>query len=85
VETLIHFEETLIAPCARLKHIDQRYRTRYKISLIRNLETIKETGMTNYLEKEVRKWSCPNCGSVVSVHRDNCIKCNFDLKKEILV
>ena len=71
-------------PCARLKHIDKRYRTRYKTSLIQNLNSIRETGMTSFLENEVRRWSCPNCGSILSVHRDHCMKCNFELKKEAL-
>ena len=71
-------------PCARLKHIDKRYRTRYKTSLIRNLVTIRETGMASYLENEVRKWSCPECRSVLSVHRDHCLKCGLEIKRETL-
>jgi hypothetical protein len=71
-------------PCARLKHIDKRYRTRYKTSLIRNLDTIKEIGLDNFVETEVRRWSCPNCGSVLSVHKDYCLKCNFELNRESL-
>jgi len=73
-----------IFPCTRLKHIDNRYRTRYKTSLIQNLNSIRETGMTSFLENEVRRWNCPNCGSILSVHRDHCMKCNFELKKEAL-
>jgi hypothetical protein len=68
-------------PCARMKHIDKRYRTRYKTSLIGNLYTIKEIGITSFIETEVRKWSCPNCGSVLSVHKEHCINCNFDLNR----
>ena len=72
-------------PCARLKQLDKRYRTRYHTSLIQNLVTIKETGMEPFLSNEVRKWSCPNCGSNLSVHRDSCLKCNLDLKREFLM
>ena len=71
-------------PCARLKHIDKRYRTRYHTSLIGNLVTIRETGMESYLENEVRRWSCTNCGSILSVHKDQCMKCNLELKREAL-
>ena len=74
--------ECRIFPCARMKHIDKRYRTRYKTSLILNLVSIRENGMENFLANEVRKWGCPKCGAIVSIHRENCIKCNFDLKKE---
>lgn len=69
-------------PCARLKQLDKRYRTRYHTSLIRNLVTIRETGIENFLANEARKWSCPNCGSSLSVHRDSCLKCNLDLKMQ---
>jgi hypothetical protein len=70
-------------PCQRMKHIDKRYRTRYKTSLIQNLLTIKEIGITEYLAKETIRWACPNCGSTISVHRDNCLTCNLDLKKSL--
>jgi hypothetical protein len=71
-------------PCPRLMNLDKRYRTRYHTSLIQNLVTIKETGMIYYLENEVRKWSCPNCGSVLSVHRESCLICNHEIKRETL-
>jgi hypothetical protein len=74
-----------IFPCARMKHIDKRYRTRYKTSLILNLENIKKLGMTTFLKNEIPRWSCPNCGAVVSVHRENCLKCNLELKKDVLL
>ena len=75
--------ECHLFPCARLKHIDKRYSIRYKTSLIRNLDTIKEVGLTKFIESEVSKWSCPNCGSLLSVHKDYCLKCNFQLKREL--
>jgi hypothetical protein len=72
-------------PCSSLKHIDKRYRTRYKTSLIGNLDTIKEIGMKAYLENEIPRWSCPNCGAVLSVHRESCLKCNLELKRDVLL
>jgi hypothetical protein len=67
--------ECEIFPCERMKHIDKRYRTKYRASLIQNLITIKEIGITAFLELEVKKWTCPNCGSTLSVHRDSCMAC----------
>ena len=69
-------------PCQRLKQIDKRYRIKYKTSLIQNLSEIKEIGMINYLADEINIWTCPECGSVISVHRDNCPSCNRDLNKK---
>jgi hypothetical protein len=68
-------------PCARMKKLDKRYKTNYHTSLIQNLVTIKETSMESFLANEIRKWSCPNCGAIVSIHRETCLKCGTDLKK----
>jgi hypothetical protein len=76
--------ECPVFPCDTMKNIDKRYRTRYKTSLIRNLETIKEVGLKNFIETEVNRWTCPNCGSVLCVHTDFCLKCNLEFNKEAL-
>jgi len=68
--------ECRIFPCERIKHIDKRYRLKYRASLIQNLVTIKDFGIEKFLELEVKKWKCPNCGSTLSVHRDKCLFCN---------
>jgi hypothetical protein len=72
--------ECEIFPCEKIIHIDKRYRTKYRASLMQNLMTIKETGMTNFLELEVKKWTCPECGSTTSIHKNNCLVCSYDLK-----
>ena len=63
-------------PCQRLKLLDKRYRTKYKVSFIQNLGTIKEIGINNFLTLESIRWTCRNCGSILSCHRDNCPSCN---------
>jgi hypothetical protein len=77
--------ECISFPCQRLKHIDKRYRIRYHTSLIQNLVAIKKKGMEDYLANEITRWSCPQCGSVFSVHKDNCLNCNLDLNKNGLL
>jgi Protein of unknown function (DUF3795) len=67
-----------IFPCERIKHIDKRYRTKYRASLIQNLVSIKDIGIENFLEREIKKWTCPNCGATLSVHRDKCLVCSHD-------
>ena len=67
-------------PCQRLQQLDKRYRTKYRTSFIQNLETIKELGITTFLINEVIRWTCPDCGSTLSCHRNNCRTCNRDLK-----
>jgi nickel-dependent lactate racemase len=62
-------------PCKRLKQLDKRYRTKYKTSFIENLAMIKEKGIDSFLAFESERRTCPHCGSVLSVHRENCLIC----------
>lgn len=64
-------------PCQRLKNLDKRYRTKYGMSMLENLLFIKEKGLAEFLESEHYKWTCSNCGSTLSVHRDHCLHCDF--------
>lgn len=63
-------------PCKRLKDLDKRYRTKYHMSMIENLKCIQENGMTSFLETEEERWKCPNCSSIVSVHKSECLQCH---------
>lgn len=62
-------------PCKRIKQIDKRYRTKYHMSMIDNLNNIKEKGIEYFLIDEIKKWTCSNCGELVTVHRNSCLKC----------
>lgn len=62
-------------PCKRLIKLDTRYKEKYHMSEIGNLEYIKEHGMEEFLRYEEERWACKNCGSVLSVHRDVCPSC----------
>ncbi len=70
-------------PCKRINQLDNRYRTKYKTSFIENLTIIKEKGIDSFLEFESKRRTCPNCGSVLSVHRDKCLSCEKDLKNAL--
>lgn len=65
-------------PCKRLKQLDNRYLTKYKVSLIGNLQHIKSSGLQNFLESEREKWRCNNCGGTICVHRGVCLHCNVN-------
>jgi hypothetical protein len=62
-------------PCARLRRLDTRYRLRYGMSMIENLSQIKAVGMEAFLKAQIKKWSCPECGGLICVHRGFCLKC----------
>ncbi|WKY44392.1 hypothetical protein Q5O14_17560 [Eubacteriaceae bacterium ES2] len=65
-------------PCKRLKALDKRYRTKYHMSMIDNLEFIQTHGIEKFLEKEKKKWRCPECGGLICCHNGLCLNCNVD-------
>ena len=66
-------------PCTRLKKLDKRYRTNYGMSMIENLEFIKEKGLEKFCRNEEKRWTCKVCGSGLCVHRDFCLNCGTRL------
>jgi hypothetical protein len=68
-------------PCRRLKHLDKRYRTYYRMSMIENLEFIRDKGIAAFLEKEAEKWRCPACGGVICCHNGICFNCGLEKLK----
>lgn len=65
-------------PCQRLKDLDKRYRTNYHLSMVENLEIIRDRGIEHFLEKESVKWRCANCGNVICCHNGLCLHCNLE-------
>jgi hypothetical protein len=61
--------------CANLKHLDKRYRTRYHMSMIENLENIRELGIRRFVRNEKVRWACTECGGTICVHRGYCYNC----------
>ena len=69
-------------PCERLEHLDKRYRTYFKMSMIDNLEYIKKNGINQFLEKEKERWTCPECGGVICCHNGICFDCSLSKLKK---
>jgi len=68
-------------PCTRLKGFDKRYIKKYHLSLIQNLKYINKYGVLQFINIENEKWKCNNCGEVLSVHKDSCLKCGSEYRK----
>ena len=62
-------------PCDRLSHLNSRYRTKYGMSMIQNLDAIRSLGIRRFIENEKKRWSCPECGELLCVHKPQCIHC----------
>lgn len=64
-------------PCARLKQLDKRYRTKYGMSMIDNLKTIHDFGIRHFIRLEKERWTCSKCDSMICVHRSKCLSCGY--------
>jgi len=68
-------------PCENLKHISNRYKSRYRMSMIDNLIFIREHGLDNFLENQQKKWQCPDCGDLLCCHNGICYSCGLEKLK----
>jgi len=64
-------------PCARLHHLDKRYRTKYGMSMLDNLENIRKFGIMHFVGSEKERWTCPECGEIICVHKPQCLSCGY--------
>lgn len=64
-------------PCKRLKQLDKRYRTKYGMSMIENLGSIREIGLDVFVASEQKRWTCPECGGLICVHKVTCLACGY--------
>ncbi len=62
-------------PCTNLAHLDKRYRTKYQMSMIENLENIEKHGIRKFIENEKLRWACPKCEGTINVHKSICANC----------
>jgi len=63
-------------PCVRLQKLDERYRKKYSMSVIENLNFIQTHGMQKFLNSQKEKYSCPECGATTCVHTNLCYSCS---------
>ena len=66
-------------PCRRLKQLDARYQKKYKMSMLENLDHIKQYGIDAFVLNETKRWTCENCGSILCVHRTACPICKSSI------
>jgi len=62
-------------PCERLRVLDSRYRKRYGMSLIENLDLIREASVQALIERQQVRYGCAACGQLRSVHNGRCYVC----------
>ena len=69
--------ECMDFPCENLEKLDKRYREKYDMSMIKNLEFIKENGIDLFLKQQEEKYKCPNCCGVICIHNKICYNCEI--------
>jgi Protein of unknown function (DUF3795) len=72
--------ECPIFPCAKMKSLEKRYVEKYKLSVIDNLNYIKQNGEYEFIKRENERWKCKNCGKMLCVHRNYCLNCKTEYK-----
>ena len=63
-------------PCEQLQKLDGKYRERFGMSMIDNLEYIRENGMEKFLQQQDERYRCSKCGGVICVHNGKCYYCS---------
>ena len=64
-------------PCKRLRQLDRRYRSKYGMSMTENLDEIQRLGVRRFVRNQKEKWTCPECGVLLCVHRPECVECGY--------
>lgn len=64
-------------PCEKQNRLNLRYKIKYNISTIENLNYIKKFGIRKFIQKEQIKWRCLECGGTICVHKGYCINCGI--------
>ncbi len=65
-------------PCARIRHLDKRYRSKYHLSVIENLQNIEKLGLREFVKQQEKEWTCPKCRKdLICCHHGDCFGCGF--------
>ena len=64
-------------PCEALRSFQQAHP--HKRSIFRNLQTIQEQGVEQWIEAQRQRWNCANCGTRFAYYDEVCKKCGQTL------
>lgn len=67
--------ECVSFPCKLIKNLEKSYIQRYGVSLVQSSLFVKEHGLAAFMEQQLEKYTCPNCGGVISLHDAECSEC----------
>lgn len=62
-------------PCRLIKNLEKRYSLKYNESPTENMNLAQSLD-SNSFDKAIKdKWTCPECGNLLSAHRKTCNNC----------
>ncbi|PKM51413.1 MAG: hypothetical protein CVV02_07350 [Firmicutes bacterium HGW-Firmicutes-7] len=67
-------------PCKQIKNLEKSYTTRYGESLVENSLFVKENGIVSFMKAQLNRFTCANCGGVISLHDAECSECKTRTK-----
>ena len=67
-------------PCKLIKNLEKSYNTRYGASLVENSRFVKENGLDTFMEQQKKRYTCPHCGGIISIHDSECSECQWRVK-----
>ena len=63
-------------PCKLIKNLEKSYNKRYQSSLMKNSCFVQAHGLECFMEQQKAKYTCPQCGGIVSIHDKECSECH---------
>lgn len=67
-------------PCKQIKSFEKSYSTRYGTSLMKNNQTVKGSGLVEFMKQQNEEYTCPVCGGIISIHDAECSECQTKSK-----
>lgn len=66
-------------PCKMLQRLNKRYKDKYHMSMIENLEMFRSEGMDVFLKKQQLLWTCNVCKTEICCHNGLCLTCDLQV------
>lgn len=79
-KNLTYCFECVFFPCQLIKNLEKSYNQRYSASLVQNSLFVRENGLVAFMEQQLKRYTCPSCGGVISLHDRECSECQTAMK-----
>lgn len=80
-EGIAYCFECVSFPCKLIKKLEKSYNMRYATSLVQNSLSVKESGINSFMQAEYQKWTCVDCGGIISLHDAECSECMTKIQR----